>query len=628
MKKSASKLLTAVLTASLLSSMMATTVFASNTIVETWNGSDYTNAENPGTAQKTKKLITAKNINDTTAGLKVTAYQIVKGVYKGGKLTGYTLCDETKAPIANMEAPTESEILTIAGNIKAGETTLTGIEMTRVAGDAAGKYDYQASVEAGLYIVIVTGAGTTVYNPGIVAVNVTDANLIDGENFATGGTVDMTQYFNNSTASYVKSSDSGLNKDIMPTEGKTRQGTEGDIVAYGDTVNFKIDQMTIPYYTDYYKYDLEYSIKDSLDPDGFEGISSLVVQTGVDDQHLATLEAGQTVDLDGDAETTDDIVNSTYTLTYKDKNGAAVTDADKISKDAVAFEVSFSDYYIRNNPQKKVVITYSSKFKGGAAVNFAEHKNKVELTFRNDPTDVTKKTTKKAITYHYTFGIDADIDGQSGENFETYELNKVTEPNKIDKTSRKSEKPLAGAEFTIYSDSTCSNVVTTAWTNNAARPGVATSDANGHITFKGLDVGTYYIKETKVPQGYFSKEGDVYRVVIDATMDDATGILTSYSVEVSKNNATNGFDVLKTSTYTNNTTPGEGFSISNDGDVTNKIVTVENPIEIVNTQTASLPVTGGIGTIIITVLAAAGMAIFMTVFIVNRKKKDTSEGNS
>lgn len=55
----------------------------------------------------------------------------------------------------------------------------------------------------------------------------------------------------------------------------------------------------------------------------------------------------------------------------------------------------------------------------------------------------------------------------------------------------KDNNPLAGAEFTIYADKNCKNVV-----------GKAVSDSKGNFSFKGLKDATYYLKETKAPQGF------------------------------------------------------------------------------------------------------------------------------
>lgn len=80
-------------------------------------------------------------------------------------------------------------------------------------------------------------------------------------------------------------------------------------------------------------------------------------------------------------------------------------------------------------------------------------------------------------------------------------------------------RPLQGAEFTLYTDAACTNPLAT-----------ATSDANGRVQFEKQPGGTYYLKETKAPQGH-TAENTVWTVKISggkATITTPTGaVITS-----------------------------------------------------------------------------------------------------
>lgn len=80
-------------------------------------------------------------------------------------------------------------------------------------------------------------------------------------------------------------------------------------------------------------------------------------------------------------------------------------------------------------------------------------------------------------------------------------------------------RPLQGAEFTLYTDAACTHLLAT-----------ATSDAAGEVRFAEQPGGTYYLKETKAPQGH-TAENTVWTVKISggkATITDPKGaVITS-----------------------------------------------------------------------------------------------------
>ena len=80
-------------------------------------------------------------------------------------------------------------------------------------------------------------------------------------------------------------------------------------------------------------------------------------------------------------------------------------------------------------------------------------------------------------------------------------------------------RPLQGAEFTLYTDAACTHPLAT-----------ATSDANGRVEFEKQPGGTYYLKETKAPNGH-TAENTVWTVKIaggKATITTPTGaVITS-----------------------------------------------------------------------------------------------------
>lgn len=80
-------------------------------------------------------------------------------------------------------------------------------------------------------------------------------------------------------------------------------------------------------------------------------------------------------------------------------------------------------------------------------------------------------------------------------------------------------RPLQGAEFALYTDAACTRSLET-----------VTSDVNGRVEFEKQPGGTYYLKETKAPQGH-TAENTVWTVKISggkATITTPTGaVITS-----------------------------------------------------------------------------------------------------
>lgn len=81
------------------------------------------------------------------------------------------------------------------------------------------------------------------------------------------------------------------------------------------------------------------------------------------------------------------------------------------------------------------------------------------------------------------------------------------------------DRPLQGAEFTLYADKLCTKTLAT-----------ATSDETGRVEFEKQPGGTYYLKETKAPQGH-TAENTVWTVKIaggKATITDPKGAVVTF----------------------------------------------------------------------------------------------------
>lgn len=175
----------------------------------------------------------------------------------------------------------------------------------------------------------------------------------------------------------------------------------------------------------------------------------------------------------------------------------------------------------------------------------------------------------------------------SGDGYATFG-DKVNPFNlKITKTNEHG-KVLKGAEFTLYSDADCKNVVDT-----------QISDEKGLLSFKNLDVEkTYYFEETKAPQGY--------RIPVDEN-----GKAYVHSVYVKATPQTNTFEfTVDGIKYDTSKTSG---NIRLEGSKKDRVVAVD----ITNKTTQLLPETGSNGTILL-----IGLGVAVIAFALYKSKKD------
>lgn len=199
--------------------------------------------------------------------------------------------------------------------------------------------------------------------------------------------------------------------------------------------------------------------------------------------------------------------------------------------------------------------------------------------------------------------------------------NELIDPN----DAGSGHQPLAGAGFTLYADEAMNTPVSmvkvdaTTTTDAYYRPAlageegaVAQMDANmgndnNTLSIRGLDVGSYYVKETKTPSGYYAPKGG-FKLELTAERD-ANGRLV-------KTLAKGGFSALK---------EADRALVQRDG-VNQTLKRFE--ADLLNSSTPVLPTTGGVGTVMFTVigLLCMGAALWFFLFA-RRRREDEQEQN-
>ena len=213
--------------------------------------------------------------------------------------------------------------------------------------------------------------------------------------------------------------------------------------------------------------------------------------------------------------------------------------------------------YILTNPIEEGSNDFTIDFTNNKA-SLKDHKS-VVITFTTAITEeatVGQVTNSVALTYQSETGKEGTLTAQDTAN-----IYGIT----VDKVNLKGDK-LSGAEFCLY----YGNDVTTALKDT---PVSTSATVNGALTFQGLNPGTYWLVETKAPDGY-KVMSKALKIVIDKKDPDEE---PGYAEEVT----------------------------------------------ILNTANVSLPITGGIGTLIFTFSGIALMGAAALLYIRSRKKKAT-----
>lgn len=168
------------------------------------------------------------------------------------------------------------------------------------------------------------------------------------------------------------------------------------------------------------------------------------------------------------------------------------------------FTVEFTEKYLKSTTKvRHVIISYNAILTKDALMGNSgtANTNDAWLTYGDKNTDSAHSTTK---TYTFEFPV-----------FK-YTGNLENNPT-----------ALSGAEFKLYSDSTCQKEIKLAQTDttNNYRKYITgdteaniVTDATGKFTISGLAEGTYYLKETKAPDGY-NKLKDAIVVKLERNAD-------------------------------------------------------------------------------------------------------------
>lgn len=353
--------------------------------------------------------------------------------------------------------------------------------------------------------------------------------------------------------------DENESEDTIAPRGAADEKKAGDF-GIGDTVTYQLTSK-VPDMTGYNSYTFKFS--DTL-------------SNGLDLKEVLSVKVGNT------------------TLTAK-KTGAN-TYALAYDQAKRTLTVTLNDFYnsYKNRTGETITVVYTATLNKDAVIGMNPNTNKAVVEYSNDPKSTGTGTSEPSIVDAHTFDFtiykyylkNQNKIALANAEFELYKAN--TEGTAADTNAM---IKIVDEKNGVYRQATPEEAKVTDFTSAK----IVSDDDDGKVLVKGLDAGTYYLRETKAPEGYNKLLSDI-KVEIKPVYDETTGKLTSYSVDY---------------TYNGKTTNGTA--------ITNKTDSPEVAVE--NKTGAQLPSTGARTALLLT-LAGVVLFAFMAASSIYSKRRE------
>ncbi len=275
-------------------------------------------------------------------------------------------------------------------------------------------------------------------------------------------------------------------------------------------------------------------------------------------------------------------------------------------QETVTFQLKYNTVGLKNTDGSvEVYVHYKAVVQPAAAEKGVNATDSAVLRYATsvEPDNVKSTETAANTVYTYAFSLAKHSD------------------TLVDKTDEaKGYEPLSNAAFSVFDkDKTAAipMVMDTAAGEVYYRPAAAGETdtvtvlpadqgaGKNTLLVRGLDVKEYTVAEVKTPSGFYAPKGD-FKVVLEGERDATTGTLSE--------------NLKNTSTFTHKEDADKdlinGAAVLHDGDLSRLDASLKN------SSSPLLPTTGGVGTVMFTVVGVALMGLALWFFLLRRRRDE------
>ena len=249
---------------------------------------------------------------------------------------------------------------------------------------------------------------------------------------------------------------------------------------------------------------------------------------------------------------------------------------------------------VTNTKTDTIIVQYTATLNKSAAVEGND--NKVKLEYSNDPNkEGTGTTTKKEVkVYTFQMNVEKIANDASKTKLKDAKFVLGTKDNLDLGTIDDNGVPTNTTDLIpVIAGSAPLYTVNDNLTSNDTKQHVMSTNENGALNIVGLKPGTYYLYETKAPDGYNRLTKPV-KIEIKVTNDGTVTTMPTITATVDDNTAnpiTATDDIIKT-------------------------------VQVVNNAGSTLPSTGGMGTKLFYAVGGILMAGAAIVLVVRKRRSD------